>query len=325
MDRRIMARLVCALSMGIAGLAHGQQQGTVTYVYTDPQGTPLAEADANGNITATYDYTPYGTTALGTPPNGPGYSGHVNDPETNLVYMNARYYDPATGRFLSTDPKALAPADVDNFDRYDYANSNPIRYTDPDGRYACGSGTTKAQCTQITQFVKTMNKGLAKLNKNSSDYKALSAVSQHIGTLNDNNGVTLNAASLSPGVIANAPSSTSMNIDVAQASTLSAPFRQYNPHMSSGQLAEVFGAGAVAHEGRHQIDYDDPDIGFPTNPTTEHRTEMNAYQTEVGVYRGLGASTDLYAPGASLKDINARVSEGAAASTQYWCGSSCKW
>ncbi len=214
MDRRIVAHLVCALGMGMAGLAYGQQQGTVTYVYTDPQGTPLAEADANGNITATYDYTPYGTVAMGTAPKGPGYSGHVNDPETNLVYMNARYYDPATGRFLSTDPKPLAPADVNNFDRYDYANSNPIRYTDPDGRYACGSGITKSQCAQITQFVKTMNKGLSKLDKNSADYKALSAASQHIGTLNDGNGVTLNAQSLASGVIANAPSKTSMNIDV---------------------------------------------------------------------------------------------------------------
>jgi hypothetical protein len=34
--------------------------GTVTYVYTDPQGTPLAEADASGNITARFEYTPYG-------------------------------------------------------------------------------------------------------------------------------------------------------------------------------------------------------------------------------------------------------------------------
>ena len=40
MDRRSVARLVCALSMGMAGLAYGQQQGTVTYVYTEPLGTP---------------------------------------------------------------------------------------------------------------------------------------------------------------------------------------------------------------------------------------------------------------------------------------------
>jgi len=46
--------------------------GKVTYIYTDPQGTPLAEADAQGNIIATFDCTPYGTQANGTPPNGLG-------------------------------------------------------------------------------------------------------------------------------------------------------------------------------------------------------------------------------------------------------------
>lgn len=113
---------------------HAQSQGTDTYVYTDPQGTPLAEADANGNITKTFDYTPYGTTALGTPPNGPGYTGHVNDPETNLVYMQARYYDPATGHFLSVDPAAPTAGNSFNFNRYAYTNNNPILNIDPNGR-----------------------------------------------------------------------------------------------------------------------------------------------------------------------------------------------
>jgi uncharacterized protein RhaS with RHS repeats len=58
----------CALALLVSGCAYAQQNGTVTYVYTDPQGTPLAETDAQGNITATFDYAPYGTTALGTPP-----------------------------------------------------------------------------------------------------------------------------------------------------------------------------------------------------------------------------------------------------------------
>lgn len=113
---------------------HAQQQGTVTYVYTDPQGTPLAEADANGNITKTFDYTPYGTMALGTPPSGPGYTGHVNDPETNLVYMQARYYDPATGHFLSVDPVGVTPGDAYKFNRYGYASNNPILNIDPNGK-----------------------------------------------------------------------------------------------------------------------------------------------------------------------------------------------
>jgi|GEM_PF-1000615 len=117
-----------------------QTGGTVTYVYTDPQGTPLAEADASGNITATFEYTPYGTYAPtgtsnpGPDPKGPGYTGHVNDPETNLVYMQARYYDPVTGRFLSTDPNGIDEGNAFNFNRYGYANNNPLLFTDPTGR-----------------------------------------------------------------------------------------------------------------------------------------------------------------------------------------------
>lgn len=115
------------------GLAHAQS-GKVTYVYTDPQGTPLAEADANGNITATFDYRPYGSQALGSPPAGPGYTGHINDPEIGLVYMQARYYDPQAVRFLSVDPIAVGEGDVFGFNRYDYAQNNPIMHIDPDGR-----------------------------------------------------------------------------------------------------------------------------------------------------------------------------------------------
>ena len=131
MGTRLIGKCVCYLLVLLCGVAHAN---TVTYVYTDPQGTPLAEADANGNITATFDYAPYGSQVLGTPPNGPGYAGHVNDPDTGLVYMQARYYDPATGRFLSVDPFAPAAANVFNFGRYVYANNNPIKNTDPDGR-----------------------------------------------------------------------------------------------------------------------------------------------------------------------------------------------
>jgi RHS repeat-associated protein len=116
------------------GVLQAQQQGTVTYVYTDPQGTPLAETDASGNIIKTYDYTPYGTTALGTSPNGPGYTGHVNDPETNLVYMQARYYDSASGRFLSIDPNPPSAGATFAFNRYAYASNNPIGNTDPNGK-----------------------------------------------------------------------------------------------------------------------------------------------------------------------------------------------
>jgi len=136
MGKRFIGKCLGYLLMLLCGVAYAN---TVTYVYTNPQGTPLAEADANGNITATFDYTPYGSQALGTPPNGPGYTGHVNDPDTGLVYMQARYYDPATGRFLSVDPVTPSAGSVFNFSRYAYAENNPIKNIDPNGKQVFGS------------------------------------------------------------------------------------------------------------------------------------------------------------------------------------------
>jgi hypothetical protein len=63
------------------------QARTVHLYYTDPQGTVLAKTDAQGNILARYDYRPYGGVVSGDGPDGPGYTGHVRDPETGLVYM----------------------------------------------------------------------------------------------------------------------------------------------------------------------------------------------------------------------------------------------
>lgn len=109
----------------------------VTYIYTDAQGTPLAEADSQGRITHQIEYTPYGapTNARGLP-DGPSYTSHVGDPEIALIYMQQRYYDYEVGDFISID---LDPVDIRsgaNFCRYCYANSNPFSYIDPDGRNA---------------------------------------------------------------------------------------------------------------------------------------------------------------------------------------------
>ena len=148
--RRLIAKTLVLLSLIlVSASALAQTGGTVTYVYSDSQGTPLAKADANGNIIATYDYTPYGTVAMGESPDGPGYTGHVNDAQTNLVYMQARYYDPATGRFLSVDPVSPVAGGTFGFNRYSYASNNPILYLDPDGRDPC---TSTADCQARLQL-----------------------------------------------------------------------------------------------------------------------------------------------------------------------------
>ena len=47
--------------------------------------------------------------------------------------MQARYYDPSLGRFLSIDAAGFDDSNPQSFNSYAYANNNPHRYVDPDG------------------------------------------------------------------------------------------------------------------------------------------------------------------------------------------------
>ncbi|WP_250655935.1 RHS repeat-associated core domain-containing protein [Alkalimarinus coralli] len=64
------------------------------------------------------------------------FTGHVQDKDTGLVYMGARFYDPTIGRFLTPDPVGFSSNAPMMFNRYAYANNNPYKYVDPDGRNA---------------------------------------------------------------------------------------------------------------------------------------------------------------------------------------------
>ena len=77
-----------------------------------------------------------------------GYTGHRHNNlaanDLGLIYMNARYYLPHLGRFLSPDTLVPDPANPQAFNRYAYVLNSPLVSTDPTGHYAChtaGSGT----------------------------------------------------------------------------------------------------------------------------------------------------------------------------------------
>jgi RHS repeat-associated protein len=128
------AGVTTALFLALLGSAHAAEK--VTYYYTNEQGTPLVTADAAGVVSTSPDYRPYGAQAQGSPVDGPGYTGHVADADVGLVYMQARYYDPQVGRFLSTDPVGPIEGSLFNFGRYAYADNNPVLYIDADGQQA---------------------------------------------------------------------------------------------------------------------------------------------------------------------------------------------
>ncbi|WP_412486636.1 RHS repeat-associated core domain-containing protein [Shewanella chilikensis] len=91
-----------------------------------------------GNIISRSHYEPFGK-RLGGDKAGIGYTGHLQDEDLNLTYMQARYYDPLIGRFYNNDTVGTVahlntPNGIHGFNRYAYANNNPYRYTDPDGQ-----------------------------------------------------------------------------------------------------------------------------------------------------------------------------------------------
>ena len=64
------------------------------------------------------------------------YRGYRLDLETGLYYLNARYYDPSIGRFISADSiNYLDPSSEQGLNLYAYCGNNPVMYTDPSGKF----------------------------------------------------------------------------------------------------------------------------------------------------------------------------------------------
>ena len=103
----------------------------------DGLGSIRALTNVQGQITNTYDYDAFGNdrapqTSRAT---SYGFAGEPVDPSTGLTYLRARYYDPITGRFTARDNLVQGGPGTQGFDRYTYANNNPVNWTDPSGQF----------------------------------------------------------------------------------------------------------------------------------------------------------------------------------------------
>ena len=106
--------------------------------------------DLNGNLVASYLYDAWGNhqvfDANGVENTNADFIGNINpiryrgyyfDVETNLYYLNSRYYDPEVGRFISLDAvDYLAPDSIHGLNLFAYCFNNPIMYADPSGHFA---------------------------------------------------------------------------------------------------------------------------------------------------------------------------------------------
>lgn len=131
LGRHLLARVGSNSLGGVGGIGGARP---VFFQHTDGVGSPMAVTNSAGALSGQRTvYEPYGDLPFQAETDGPGFTGHVSDAVTGLTYMQARFYDPVAARFLSVDPVAASAQSVN---RYWYANNNPYKYVDPDGRFA---------------------------------------------------------------------------------------------------------------------------------------------------------------------------------------------
>ena len=110
----------------------------ITYFHNDALGSPVAATDESGNLKWREEYLPYGERLLkqDNSANDTWFTGKQEDKATGLSYFGARWYDPVLGRFTGIDPVGFQEDNIHSFNRYAYANNNPYKFVDPDGRVA---------------------------------------------------------------------------------------------------------------------------------------------------------------------------------------------
>ena len=119
----------------------------IAYFHNDALGSPVAATDEAGNVLWREDYAPYGRRLLKEDGGSdhPWYTGESNrlwytgkeeESALGIQYYGARWYDASIGRFLQVDPAGFDEGNIHSFNKYAYANNNPYRYVDPDGRVA---------------------------------------------------------------------------------------------------------------------------------------------------------------------------------------------
>ena len=131
---------VLGVSVQPAGApALAQNRGNYYYL-KDQVGSVIEVIDSGNDDLQHYQYSAYGqllstsTNAIST---SRTFTGRELDSESGLYYFRARYYDPASGRFLSRDPFGTRGGSPN---RYSYARNNPLLYGDPLGLWTLQVG-----------------------------------------------------------------------------------------------------------------------------------------------------------------------------------------
>ena len=126
------------------GAPYGFSYNGQSYFYLlNLQGDVIGIYDGSGNVVVRYTYDSWGKviSVTGSLADTVGvknplrYRGYYYDVETKLYYLQSRYYDPETCRFINADSLLVAGDDyIQGVNMFAYCQNNPVMYSDPSGR-----------------------------------------------------------------------------------------------------------------------------------------------------------------------------------------------
>ena len=120
----------------LATQRYGSDHTDYLLYHKDIQGSTTSLVKEDGSADATYRYTDFGETTINgdnKAENEVCYTGGIYDQSTGLYYLNARYYNPEDGRFVTEDTYRGEINEPETQNLYVYCADNPVNYVDPSG------------------------------------------------------------------------------------------------------------------------------------------------------------------------------------------------
>jgi RHS repeat-associated protein len=109
-----------------------------TWYLTDGLGSVVGTTSTSGATSGSQTYDPWGQPQAAAPARF-GFTGELTSAETGLVYLRARWYNPAEGTLLGRDPHPGAMPSPSSLHPYQYGYNNPVSNSDPTGLRCQGS------------------------------------------------------------------------------------------------------------------------------------------------------------------------------------------
>ncbi|MEM9776544.1 MAG: putative Ig domain-containing protein, partial [Chloroflexota bacterium] len=134
-------------------------EDSLHFIYTDHLGSASTLVNAaTQEVDQSVRFYPFGELWTGEEELGEitdrGFTGHRENRDIGLTYMNARFYVPSVGKFASADTIVPDPANPQTLNRYAYVYNNPTNLNDPSGHCPnCISAAASAATDMVGQMI----------------------------------------------------------------------------------------------------------------------------------------------------------------------------